>query len=351
MVRSFAVLSILMLLGACSGNPFDKLTRLSDVPLANDPVSVAVAEAIEKEPEQDDEALPSADETIVADVTAERSDPTAEKGFFGRLLSGIAPTDPQEPPQIEATADAPPALDTPTPDVVGVTADIVAETETAPMPAPQQAGFFGRLFSGTSSSPAATEQSDDSDAAATPTATPANAGTRGGLFSRLTPERTGPDAALVTVGTQVPYGTIATNCDVSRSQLGTKVGSASGYTLYDTIPNATSLRTHYIMGFKDRCARQFSAATALMGDVGTHEVVRYLPSNKRVAYSVTDNAYEDIKASFCRVGRGQPCGSKLDRLSKSTTFITAYRNFGSNPAWSNILLHNGTVVAMGEASR
>lgn len=151
-------------------------------------------------------------------------------------------------------------------------------------------------------------------------------------------------------GAVLPYGQIARNCEVTGGQLGREVDDNAGYKLYDSNPNATGLRTQYITGFKDNCARQFTAATALMGEIGTHELVRYLPSNAKVPYSVTDKAYEAVKASVCGARRGKPCGAKLDVLARSTTFITAYEQFGSNPTWSNILLYNGSVVAMGPAA-
>lgn len=158
-----------------------------------------------------------------------------------------------------------------------------------------------------------------------------------------------PDGKVVEMGTVLPFGEIAINCAVSGGPLGTRVDANGGYTLYDSNPSTTGLRTHYITGFKDNCARQFTAATSLMGDVGTHEVVRYLPSNAKVPFSATDKAYEAIKASFCNAARGRPCGAKLDRLARSTSFVTAYKTFGENPTWSNILLHNGQVVAIGPA--
>lgn len=336
-MRVFAYLIAFVALTACSGNPLDRLTRLSHVKIADDPVAVAVAEAVD-----DDDTLPEADETVVAEVLETPSDPTAEKGFFARMLSNVLPAEADDTaPVDDAPADVvvadvalqTPAPDTPIPAVLGVTADLADEVPVAELvPAPQQAGFFGRMFNGLRATP----KTDEADVVTAVAPAPANVGV---------------DGKSVTVGTVLPYGEIATNCDVSRRQLGTKVGEGSGYTLYDTIPNATTLRTHYITGFKDRCARQFSAATALMGDIGTHEVVRYLPSNKRMAYSDTDNAYETLKASFCWAGRGEPCGSRLDRFAKTTTFVTVYRNFGSNPTWSNILLHKGAVIEMGSAAR
>lgn len=161
----------------------------------------------------------------------------------------------------------------------------------------------------------------------------------------------GPDKRTVPMGTVLPFGEIAINCEASGGALGVQVDANAGYTLYDSNPNTTGLRPHYLTGFKDRCARQFSAATALMGDVGTHEVVRYLPSNAKTPYSVTDDGYEAIKASFCGARRGSPCGGKIDRLAKNTTFVTAYKNFGENPTWEDILLHAGQVVAISPETR
>lgn len=157
--------------------------------------------------------------------------------------------------------------------------------------------------------------------------------------------RTGPDARLIAFGESIDYGEIATVCGVSASSLGSKIADISGFEIYDSIPNSTAQRPHYIMGFDDGCARQFTAALTLPGDVGTHEVVRYLPSN-RIPYSTTDNAYEAIKAGFCRVSHGQPCGRQLDNLARNTTFLTVYEKFGAGKRWVEILLHDGAVKAI-----
>lgn len=340
-MRSLVIIVSIAFLGACSGSALDKLPRLSTVNLADDPVSVALAEAIGDV----DASLP--DVAVVSEPTVETDaepivDPAAAPNFFARLLSGVATPkiDEAAAPVVPVEAEEISVVDASAEDVV---AQPVAVDAAPLVPEPKQAGFFGRLFSGAPKTQSATP---DVTPAAVVTDAPAP---RAGLFAPR--PRTGPDAQIVTVGTQIPFGEIATNCDVSRRQLGTKVGDVSGYKLYDTIPNATSLRTHYITGFKDRCARQFTAATSLMGDIGTHEVVRYLPSNNRMPYSATDTAYEKLKADFCNARDRQPCGRKLDSLAKSTTFITAYRNFGSNPTWSNILLHKGEVIEMGSAAR
>jgi len=72
---------------------------------------------------------------------------------------------------------------------------------------------------------------------------------------------------------------IATVCDAPRGKLGQMIAQVGGFTIYDSNPGTTALRPHFIQGFGDRCARQFSAALVMTGDVGTHEVVRYLPAN------------------------------------------------------------------------
>lgn len=181
----------------------------------------------------------------------------------------------------------------------------------------------------------------------------AGAGFLGQLFSapsiaETTPTvaRTGPDAQVIPFGASVEYGKIATVCDVPDGSLGTVVANVSGYQIYDTIPNATTMRPHFIIGFDDDCARQFSSALSLAGDVGTHEVVRYLPANRSRPYSSTDNAYEAIKAGFCRVSHGKPCGARIDALATNTTFVTAYEKFGAHPRWVEILLHDGEVKAI-----
>ncbi|MCO4841769.1 MAG: hypothetical protein KC439_02520 [Yoonia sp.] len=318
MNRSLPLICVALLAG-CAAKPVPEMPTLADVSLAEDAVSLAIAEAVGGE-----------------------ASPETSKGILGRMFGARTP-----PAPVAVVAEGAEDITTPI-DLVDVASDVPSVEVAAP--APQ--GMFGRLFGGTRRATPVV-----SAGAATPEITPdvlapARAGFLSNVFApKVTAARTGPDAQDVPVGTQLPFGQIARNCDVSGRELGTKVDANAGYTLYDTIPNATAQRTHYITGFKDKCARQFTAATSLMGDIGTHEVVRYLPSNAKLAYSETDNAYETVKASFCRASRGQPCGAKLDRFAKTTTFITAYERFGSSPSWSNILLHDGQVIAIGSASR
>jgi hypothetical protein len=147
-------------------------------------------------------------------------------------------------------------------------------------------------------------------------------------------------------GALLPYGEIALVCGADDDSLGTAIATQSGYVIRDTDPTSVAPRTQYITGFPDGCARQFTGALALFGDVGTHEVFRYEPSNAEIPYSATDLAYEQIKARICGAAQGQPCGGALDRLGRRTTFVSIYENFGTNPTWADILIHDGAVVAM-----
>lgn len=221
-------------------------------------------------------------------------DGAEQKGFFARLLpKSESPVDAQE-------GDAPPE---------GEVADDITEEESA---APKRSLF--------------------------------------GFLSRKTPEAneapptTGPAAQLVGTGTLLPYGQIGTNCEVSPQEMGKRVSKASGYGLFDTGGDTEAARSFYLTGFPDGCARQFTAAMVMFGDVGTYEMLRYQAGRK--ATSATDKAYDQIQSQFCGVPVGQPCRGKLDELANSTTFLTAYESFGTNTQWADILLHNGRVVSV-----
>lgn len=163
--------------------------------------------------------------------------------------------------------------------------------------------------------------------------------------------RTGPDRTDVEPGAALAFGQIARVCGVPQSELGQLASNEAGFRVYDSDPSATEPRAFYITGFNDDCARTFTGAVVVPGDVQTHEFVRYQSSNERIDYSSTDNAYEAIKASICRVGRGQPCGARTDRLNQNTHFVTVYGFFGGTfdavpTKWAQILLHDGEVLAM-----
>lgn len=176
---------------------------------------------------------------------------------------------------------------------------------------------------------------------------------RRGLFGRSQkPDvRSGPDARSVAFGTVLPYGEIARMCDVNNSNLlGKRVAIAPekkgrGFSLYDSAPDSAGPRTFYVTGFTDNCARQFTAALAVFGSPETHEQLRYGLPSKSYPYSTTDEAYEKVKSSVCKVGKGEPCGSKISTLERNTAFISTYEKFTDNARWSDILLHDGVVVA------
>lgn len=45
---------------------------------------------------------------------------------------------------------------------------------------------------------------------------------------------------------------------------------------------------------------------------------------------------------------GQPCGSRMERLSDRLQFLTVYERFGGSPQrWIEMLFYNGAVAAVG----
>ena len=172
-----------------------------------------------------------------------------------------------------------------------------------------------------------------------------------GLFGQRKAARlTGPDAQLVEPGTALPYGVIARVCKIKKSEMGREVERSSDgkgkFRLYDSAPGTTGMHAYYITGFDDGCPRQVTAALAMFGDVARHEFLRYGPHSKGQEWSETDASYEQIKRKVCKVGKGKPCGAKLEKLEKSTSFVTVYSTFVGSPSWRNILLHDGSVMAM-----
>ena len=265
-------------------SPLDNVDRLDEVELATDVPEVAIAA--------------EADVTVAEDIEEKR-------GFFGRIFAGNA----------EATDEAVGADDTPEAEIELAAVEVTDPVDDLDPEAPAaRGGLFGRMFG---------RASEEPDAAAEPS-----------------------DA--VPIGTFLPYGVIAPVCGVSTSDMGQKVESVAGYTVYDAGGDTSVPRTHYITGFADGCARQVTAAVVMFGDVGTHEMVRYLTPETALPYTDTDSTYEAIKSSVCRVGHGEPCGAQLDALGRNTVFMTVYETFGTNPEWTNILLHNGDVAAIDE---
>ncbi len=191
--------------------------------------------------------------------------------------------------------------------------------------------LFGGLFSRASADTAATE-SDSSTAGDT------------SLLVRST-----ADASDVPLGSALPFGQVASVCAAKGTKLGKEIDRfpkrGSGYRLYDTNPTTTAPRTFYVTGFSDGCPRQFTAALAIFGAPSMHEQLRYgLPSDE-YPYSDTDKAYEGIKARMCGKPKGKPCGSRIKSVERNTVFISTYERFGDTARWSDMLVHNGAVLA------
>lgn len=284
MYRTMIVVGLLAVLSAC-GDPLGGLTRLSDVRLAE---TDATAQAL---PTQEEIAREGFFGTTAADAAdaaaAPDPDPVQRRGLLGVLRRAAAPAATDEAPQAATeTAD-------------GTVAD-------API----------------------------TDAAALPDAQPA-------------PRRDGVDAQDVPYGTLLPYGTVARVCEAGRKPLGRKIESAvaSGYKLYDSDPDAAGLRTFYITGFDDGCPRQVTAAHVLLGEPSFYEQLRYGPAGQHLPLGETDAAYEKIKSGVCGVGRGKPCGSRMRQLERGTFFVNTYERVDDNAHWSELLVHDGVVVA------
>lgn len=332
MRKALTGLAITLALAGC-GDPLDKVEHIADVELADDQPTAA--------------ALPSSEELA------------REGGFFAGLFNGkeTEALDQTAPPEAEATPEDMSAEDGSGDDLA--TAEAGAEpvdaAATALVEPEKRSGLFG-LFRGAPSlqdeAPTATMQtaslSPDIPQAA-PQAQVSETKRRGLFGGGRAGRASGPDMLDVPLGAVMPYGAIARVCDAGRGQLGTKIDKApargNGFTLYDSNPQSTVARTFYVTGFTDGCPRQFTAALAMFGAPSMHEQLRYGQPSDEYPYSDTDKAYEKIKSQICRVGKRKPCGKAISRLERDTVFISTYEHFGNNARWSDILLHDGQVMA------
>jgi hypothetical protein len=154
---------------------------------------------------------------------------------------------------------------------------------------------------------------------------------------------------VIEPGTVLPFGDIGVVCGVRGRALGKEVdrfpAKGKGYRLYDSNPSSTLPRTHFLTGFKDGCARQFTASLVLIGSPVLHEQMRYDPSNNDIPVTEADKAYERIKRRICKVSKGEPCPEKhVAALEKGMAFVTLYERFGGNASWEEVLLHNGQIA-------
>ncbi len=226
----------------------------------------------------------------------------------------------------ETDALAPPGDTSPTAFPTAEIDQPARESSPDPSSRPQLFGFLNRRVPGEVRAPASDGDADVIAAAAPPPDTRAAGG---------------PAADL-------PFGEVVRVCGLKRRERGTEVDrteGGSGFTLYDTDPTSTQPRTQFISGFKDGCARQFTASLALFGSAKVHEATRYNPLNTK-PYSETDAAYERVKNRICRVRDGQPCPeARAGRLDSQTAFVSVYRGFGDTGLWLEMFLHKGELVA------
>ncbi|WP_425073808.1 hypothetical protein [Sagittula sp. S175] len=347
------------------------LKRKADAATAPDPAADAITAPVAGEGAA--MGAEGADEIVIAvsdDAPAAVPEKRGLFGFFGG--GGKAEAEP-----VAAALGSAVLVDADTPAVELTDVDVAesapemaptAEAEIAPEvaaeAAPAKRGLFGFLRAGAAAEGvSAAQPTTQSEAepevqlavAVLPEEKPAQ---RGGLFgggrprakAGGAPKPGAPDFKEVAFGTTVPYGQIARVCGVSESQLGAKTQSwperGRGYELRDSAPGSTSARSYYLTGFKDGCARQFTAALVMFGSPETWEQIHYGPAGSSLPVLSTDRAFEDIKARICRVKKGQSCGSKMSTLEKDTVFVSFYERFEDNTRWTNILLHDGEVVAL-----
>lgn len=201
-------------------------------------------------------------------------------------------------------------------------------------------GLLGLFRRGTSRADVAARQGD----------APKQSARGGGLFGfgrASAPDPDAPDARDVPFGTTLAHGLVARVCEAQGKTLGMKVqeGPVRGVALYDSAPGSAQARTWYITGFADGCPRQLTAANVLLGATDRYETLRYGPAGQHLPRAATDSAYEALKKDVCGVKAGQPCGARAKRMARDTFFVSAYDSFGNSSRWSELLVHDGAVLA------
>jgi len=316
-LKQFCVVASLLVLTAC-GDPLAGLTRISEVDLAEtDPVANAVPTDAEVAREgffgsSDVEPVATGDAVVAATAGP------APKGIWGLLRrSGSAAGAAQVPDEQSGIKDvADPNSGT----------DALLDVEDATVVDQQEPVQLASL------EPAAPKR-------------------RFGLFGGVAPgaltSTTSDDVDDVAYGTVLPYGQIARSCEARRKPLGRKIESASaqGYKLYDSDPGTLGPRTYYITGFDDDCPRQLTAANVILGAPSRYEELHYGPTGRDLAYAQTDMAYDKVKQKVCGTRKGKPCGAKINQMDKTTFFVSSYATFDASARWSEVLIHDGIVMA------
>lgn len=268
-----------------------------------------------EEPAAETELAETTDTPEVETMATAKAEPAAQETSTKRRgLLGLFAGSPQDKPRQQnaaAEVQSAPSEDRPAQQVQVASVDPEAPSE------PQGRGLFG-LLGGASSTPEGAAEGD------------------------------------IQPGTVLPYGQVARVCGVPASRMGKKIASfpekRSRYKLFDSQPGNTAPHTFYLTGFDDGCARQFTASLAVFGSVSMHEQLRYgLPAEVQ-PYSTTDEAYEDLKRGVCKVPRRKPCGNRIGLLERDTVFLSIYERFDSNAHWTNLLLHDGQLVAQDNKS-
>ena len=347
------------LLAACS-DPLSGLDRLNQVDLPEQDASAAALPTEEETLREGYFGTSAATGEVPSTVAAAPSERPARRGGLFDLLRPAPVNDQSRTAAGPAANSETPAQD-PSSEANSQNAAI-ARVETA---TPARTGFIGRLLGGGSakenpaSNLANAPTTDAEDQQATTLAGLAPISDRSsepsnrGLFGRPASQssaatrRTGPDARDVAHGTTLPFGEVARSCGTQNNQLGSKIekASAKGYTLYDSKPNTASPRTFYITGFSDGCPRQLTAANVLLGSAALYERLYYGPGGEFLPVGATDRAYEKIKRQVCGTGPRKPCGAKIKQMERSTFFVSAYSQFGDVNSWSELLIHDGQVLA------
>ena len=317
MRKSGILVGLLLTLSAC-GDPLANMARISEVDLAENDATA--------------QALPSEDEI-------------AREGFFGTDAAQGA-TD---------TNFAPPQAAVAQPGRRGGLLALLRRAVPAPITAETDGGIDDAVTAAVTeaSSQANAPTKDAPVELASLVPTPEPAVERRGLFGRLSGNkakpktRNGVEGEDVPYGTVLPYGAVARVCAARHKPLGRKIENASarGYKLYDSDPDASGKRTFYITGFADTCPRQLTAAHVLLGEPSFYEQLHYGPAGQHLALGLTDSVYEKVKGRVCGVRKGKPCGAKMKQLERGTFFVNSYERMDDNTRWSELLVHDGVVVA------